>query len=71
MKKLKKTNETIEDNQGKGTKINGKVKKNNEQMEKIHENMKKNDGLKTRMPDATEILKGVQNMTHLECPIYA
>ena len=29
------------------------------------------DGLKTRMPDATEILIGVQNMTHLECPIYA
>ena len=27
------------------------------------------DGLKTRMPDATEILKGFQNMTHLECPI--
>ena len=29
------------------------------------------DGLKTRMPDATEIMKRVQNMTHLECPIYA
>ena len=71
MKELKKTNETIEESQGKGTKINGKVKKNNEQMEKTHENMKKNDGLKTRMPDATEVLKGVQNMTHLECPIYA
>ena len=41
MKKLKKTNETIEENQGKGTKINGKVKKNNEQMEKTNENMKK------------------------------
>ena len=27
MNKLKKTNETIEENQGKGTKINGKVKK--------------------------------------------
>ena len=34
MNKLKKTNETIEENQGKGTKINGKVKKNNEHMEK-------------------------------------
>ena len=34
MKKLKKTNETTEENQGKGTKINGKVKKNNEHMEK-------------------------------------
>ena len=33
MKKLKKTNETIEENHGKGTKINGKVKKTNEQME--------------------------------------
>ena len=41
MKKLKKTNETIEENQGKGTKINRKVKKNNEQMEKkTRENMK-------------------------------
>ena len=29
------------------------------------------DGLKTKMPDATEIMKRVQNMTHLECPIYA
>ena len=29
------------------------------------------DGLKTRMPDAIEIMKRVQNMTHLECPIYA
>ena len=26
---------------------------------------------KTKMPDATETLKGFQNMTHLECPIYA
>ena len=33
--------------------------------------MKKNnsDGLKTRMPDATEIPKWFQNMTPLECPI--
>ena len=33
MNKLKETNETIEENQRKGTKINGKVKKTNEQME--------------------------------------
>ena len=33
MKKLKKTNETIEENQGKGTNINGKIEKTNEQMQ--------------------------------------
>ena len=40
---------------------------------KTNENMKtkNSDGLKTRMPDATEILKRFQDMTHLECPIYA
>ena len=39
---------------------------------KTNEKIKSNrDGLKTRMPDATEILKGFQNMTHLECLMHA
>ena len=52
MKKIKKTNEAIEENQGKGTQINGQVKKTNEKNDQ-----NSSDGLKNRMPDATEILK--------------
>ena len=48
-----------------------KWRKTMNKWKKLMKTWKKRDGLKTRMPDATEIMKIVQNMTHLECPIYA
>ena len=65
MKPLKKTKE-------KGQKSMAKWRKTMNKWKKIMKTRKKErDGLKTRMLDATEIMKRVQNMTHLECPIYA
>ena len=64
MKPLKKIKE-------KGQKSIAKWRKTMNKWKKLMNTWKIRDGLKTRLPDATEIMKRVQNMTHLECPIYA